>query len=66
MKRLVQLVVCLVLISTAAFAGKGGFGERLFFQVGGTIGADGLTFNDKAELVVISKKLILPAKITVA
>ena len=40
MKRLVQLVVCLVLISTTAFAGKGGFGERLFFQVGGTIGAD--------------------------
>ncbi len=40
MKRLVQLVVCLVLISTTAFAGRGGFGERLFFQVGGTIGAD--------------------------
>ena len=40
MKRLVQLLVCLVLVSTSAFAGKGGFGERLFFQVGGTIGAD--------------------------
>lgn len=40
MKRLLQLVVCLSLISSAAFAGRGGIGEKIFFQIGGTVGAD--------------------------
>ncbi len=40
MKRLAQLVVSLVLLSNVTFAGHGGIGEKLFFQLGGTIAAD--------------------------
>lgn len=40
MKRFVQLLVCLSLVSSVAFAGRGGIGERIFFQIGGTVGAD--------------------------
>lgn len=40
MKRFLQLVICLSLLSNVVFAGRGGIGERIFFQVGGTIGAD--------------------------
>ncbi len=39
MKRLIQLVICLSILSTSAFA-KGGIGEKFFFQLGGTVGAD--------------------------
>lgn len=39
MKRLIQLVVCLAIITSSAFA-KGGIGDKFFFQLGGTIGAD--------------------------
>lgn len=40
MKRFGRLVLLLSFISSFAFAGRGGIGERLFFQVGGTVGAD--------------------------
>ena len=40
MKRIFQLVVCLSLVSSVALAGHGGIGERFFFQIGGTVGAD--------------------------
>ncbi|MCQ2607669.1 MAG: hypothetical protein MJ197_03150 [Bacteroidales bacterium] len=39
MKRLIQLVICLSILTTSAFA-KGGIGEKFFFQLGGTVGAD--------------------------
>ena len=39
MKRLFQVALFIGLFSVSSFA-KGGFGDRLFFQVGGTIGAD--------------------------
>lgn len=43
MKRIAELVLCLSLFASSAFAG-GGFGERIFFQVGGTIGADVMNY----------------------
>ena len=45
MKRIFQLVVCLSLVSSVAMAGHGGIGERIFFQVGGTVGADVMQMN---------------------
>ena len=52
MKRIFQLVVCLSLVSSVALAGHGGIGERFFFQIGGTVGADvmqmtGMFYNEK-------------------
>ncbi len=47
MKRIFQLVVCLSLVSSVAMAGHGGIGERLFFQVGGTVGADVMQMTGK-------------------
>lgn len=41
MKRFIQLLICFLAIATTTFAGGGkGFASKLFFQLGGTIGAD--------------------------
>ncbi|MCQ2959222.1 MAG: hypothetical protein MJ198_03420 [Bacteroidales bacterium] len=60
MKRLFQLVVCFSLISSVVFAGRGGIGERLFFQIGGTVGADVMNMTGTIAKGEIDERLETP------